>query len=204
IHEEIIAENIEKMIKAFKEDQDLKHPILVDKETLIVLDGMHRTWAFKHLGYKLIPVCFMNYKNSNIMVKSWFRTIIKRQETNKDVLTNIKDLGYTLQETSKDELQTRIDNNKCTIGIITLEKCYTVLGKTRSIKEIYEEIKQLEKNLESVGYKIGYETQDDAISKIEVSLRVLWILPYELPLSGHQYVVYKQCWIISQSLNRLG
>ncbi len=167
IHEEIIAENIEKMVKAFKEDQYAEHPILVDRETLVILDGMHRTWAFKHLGYKLIPVCFMNYKNSNIMVKSWFRTIIKRQETSKNVLTNIKDLGYTLQETSKDELQTRIDKNKCTICIITLKKCYAVLGKKRSIKEIYEDIKQLEKNLESVGYKIGYETQDDAISKIE-------------------------------------
>ena len=55
IHEEIIPESVEKLIKAFKEDTYAKHPILVDKETLVVLDGMHRTWAFKHLGYKLIP-----------------------------------------------------------------------------------------------------------------------------------------------------
>ncbi len=156
---------VEKLIKAFKEDHYAKHLILVDRETLIILDCMHRTWAFKHSGYKLIPVCFMNYKNSNIMVKSWFRTIIEGQETRKDVLIDLKELGYTLQETVEDELQTKIEKKEFTIGIVTSEKCYGVLGKTRSIKETYEYIKQLEKNLESVGYKIGYETRDDAINK---------------------------------------
>ncbi|RLI47884.1 hypothetical protein DRO61_07260, partial [Candidatus Bathyarchaeota archaeon] len=126
IHEEIITESAEKLIKTFKDDEYAKHPILVDKETLVVLDGTHRIWAFKHTGYKLIPVCFMDYKNPNIIVKSWFRTITKRQETSKNVIIDIKDLGYTLRETSKDELQTRIDKNKCTICIITLKKCYIV------------------------------------------------------------------------------
>jgi disulfide oxidoreductase YuzD len=167
IHEEIITESAEKLIKTFKDDEYAKHPILVDKETLVVLDGTHRIWAFKHAGYKLIPVCFMDYKNPNIIVKSWFRTITKRQETSKNVIIDIKDLGYTLRETSKDELQTRIDKNKCTICIITLKKCYIVFGTSRRIKETYEDIKQLEKNLESIGYKIGYETRDDAIRKVK-------------------------------------
>jgi hypothetical protein len=170
IHEEIITESVEKLIKTFKDDMYAKHPILVDRETLIVLDGTHRTWAFKHSGYKLIPVCFMNYKNPNIMVKSWFRTIIERKKTSKDVLADLKELGYTLQETGEDELQTKIDNKKFTIGIITSKKCYGVLGKTRSIKETYEYIKQFEKNLKSVGYKIGYETKDDALEKAKTGI----------------------------------
>jgi hypothetical protein len=144
IHEEIIDESVQKLIKAFKNDMYAKHPILVDKETLVVLDGMHRTWAFKHLGYKLIPVCLMNYKNPHITVKSWFRTIIDEQKTG---------------------LQRKIENQEYTIGIVTSKHFYGVVGKTRSIKETYEYIKQLEENLESVGYKIGYETRDDAISK---------------------------------------
>ena len=167
IHEEIITESVEKLIQSFKEDRYAKHPILVDKETLIVLDGTHRIWAFKHAGYKLIPVCLMNYKNPNIMVKSWFRTIIKRQETSKDLLVDLKELGYMLNETVKDELQIKIDKKEVSLGIITAGKYYEVLGKTRSIKEIYEDIKQLEKNLESINYKIGYETREDAISKVK-------------------------------------
>jgi len=167
IHEEIITESVQKLIQSFKEDRYAKHPILVDKETLIVLDGTHRTWTFKHSGYKLIPVCLMNYKNPNIMVKSWFRTIIKRQETSKYLLVDLKELGYILNETVKDELKTKIDKKEFSLGIITADKYYEVLGKTRNIKERYEDLKQLEKNLESIGYKIGYETRDDAIRKVK-------------------------------------
>jgi hypothetical protein len=165
IHEEIIDESVQKLIKAFKNDMYAKHPILVDKETLVVLDGMHRTWAFKYLGYKLIPVCLMNYKNPHITVKSWFRTIIDEQKTGKDILSDLEGLGYMLQETGEEDLQRKIENQEYTIGIVTSKHFYGVVGKTRSIKETYEYIKQLEENLESVGYKIGYETRDDAISK---------------------------------------
>jgi hypothetical protein len=165
IHEEIIDESVEKLIKAFNEDQYAKHPILVDKETLVILDGMHRTWAFKHLGFKLIPVCLMDYKNPNITVKSWFRTILNGNKTSKNIRVDLKELGYKLQETGEEELQKKIEKKFVLIGIVTSKKCYGVVGKTRSIKETYEYIKQLEENLESVGYKIGYETRDDAISK---------------------------------------
>ncbi|UCH37814.1 MAG: ParB N-terminal domain-containing protein [Candidatus Bathyarchaeota archaeon] len=165
IHEEIITESVEKLIKAFKKDRYAKHPILVDKETLVVLDGMHRTWAFKHLGYKLIPVCLMDYNNPNIMVKSWFRTIIAEQKTSRDLHSTLQELGYLLHETTEDELQRKIDNKQWTIGIVTAETCYGIVGKTKNTKETYEYIKHLETNLESVRYMIGYETREDAIRK---------------------------------------
>jgi hypothetical protein len=166
-HEEIIKESLEQLIKTLKGDLYAKHPILVDKETLLVLDGTHRTWAYKHLDYKLIPVCFMNYKNPHITLKSWFRTIIAEQELPKNLLQDLKGLDYDLQETGEEELQRKIDNKEYTIGIVTSNKYYGMVGKTRDIKETYEYLKLLETNLESVGYKIEYETQDDAISKVK-------------------------------------
>jgi hypothetical protein len=165
IHEEIIQESVEKLIKAFKEDQYAKHPILVDKATLVILDGMHRTWAFKHLGYKLIPVCLMEYNNPNIIVKSWFRTIQHEQKTWKDLLTDLKELGYIIQDVKEEELQSKIRNQEALIGIVTSENSYGVLGKPRNIKNTYEYIKQLEETLREIGYQIGYETREDALWK---------------------------------------
>ena len=107
----------------------------------------------------------MDYKNPNITVKSWFRTILDGNKTSKNILVDLKELGYKLQETGEEELQNKIEKKLVLIGIVTSKKCYGVLGKTRSIKETYEYIKQLEVDLESVGYKIGYETKDDALAK---------------------------------------
>ena len=57
IHEETIVEIVERLSDEIELDAHVKHPVIVDKETLVVLDGMHRVAALQHLGCKLIPVC---------------------------------------------------------------------------------------------------------------------------------------------------
>ena len=54
-----------------KSDKVLKKPIIVDKNTNVVLDGHHRLIALKELGCKKIPVIFVNYGSRKIKVFSW-------------------------------------------------------------------------------------------------------------------------------------
>lgn len=42
------------------QDGVLKYPIIVDKESKVILDGMHRWLALKKLGCKLIPVLLVD------------------------------------------------------------------------------------------------------------------------------------------------
>ena len=167
IHEEIIPEIVERLSDEIKRDAHVKHPVIVDKETLVVLDGMHRVAALQHLGCKLIPVCLVNYNNPNITVASWFRTIENKQKTDKNILKDLEKLGYSLQEIADNELERKIYGREIIVGIITSKKCYGIPGKIESIKETYEYIKQLEGSLRSLGYKIGYETESDAVNKVK-------------------------------------
>ena len=166
IHEEIIPEIVEWLSGEIKRDM-YKHPVIVDKETLVVLDGMHRVAALQHLGYKLIPVCLVNYNNPSITVGSWFRTIENGQKTGENVRKDLEESGYNLQEIADNELKRKMYDREIIIGIVTSRKCYGISGKIESIKGIYEYIKQLERNLRSVGYKIGYETESDAVNKVK-------------------------------------
>jgi len=166
IHEEIIPEIVDWLSFEIKWNT-YKHPVIVDKETLVVLDGMHRVAALQHLGYKLIPVCLVNYSNPSITVRSWFRTIENGQKTGENVRKDLEELGYNLQEIANNELKRRMHDREIIIGIVTSRKRYGIPGKIESIKEIYEYIKQLERNLRSVGYKIGYETESDAVKKVK-------------------------------------
>ena len=166
IHEEIIPEIVDWLSFEIKWNT-YKHPVIVDKETLVVLDGMHRVAALQHLGYKLIPVCLVNYSNPSITVRSWFRTIENGQKTGENVSKDLEELGYNLQEIANNELKRRMHDREIIIGIVTSRKRYGIPGKIESIKEIYEYIKQLERNLRSVGYKIGYETESDAVKKVK-------------------------------------
>jgi uridine kinase len=46
--------------KEILKDTMLKYPIIADKKTLVILDGMHRWLALKSLGYEQIPVILVD------------------------------------------------------------------------------------------------------------------------------------------------
>jgi len=167
IHEETIAEVVERLSDEIQRDAHVKHPVIVDKETLVVLDGMHRVAALQYLGCNLIPVCLVDYNNPNITVGSWFRVIENGQETGGNLREDLEESGYSLQEIADDEVDRKMCDAEIMLGIVTSRKCYGILGKTESVKETYEHIKQLEGNLRKFGYKIGYETESDAVNKVK-------------------------------------
>ena len=167
IHEETIAEIVERLSDEIERDAHVKHPVIVDKETLVVLDGMHRVAALQHLGYKLIPVCTVDYNNPNITVGSWFRVVGNDHEKGEDLREKVEELGYSLQEIADSELERKICDGEIMLGIVTSRKCYGILGKTESVKKTYEHVKRLEADLRKVGYNIGYETESDSMNKVK-------------------------------------
>jgi len=83
-HEKTHTKYLEKLQKQIFEDGVLKLPILVDKETMVVLDGHHRLNSLRKLGFSKIAVVFIDYISPEIVVSSWR----KGYEINKkDVLT---------------------------------------------------------------------------------------------------------------------
>ncbi len=203
IHEEIIPRIVEWLSIEIKRGI-IKHPVIVDKETLVVLDGMHRVAAFQHLGFKLIPVCLVNYTDPNIRVESWFRTIENGQKTGENVRKDLEKSGYNLQEVADKELRRKMHDREIITGLITSRKCYCIPGKIESAKEIYEFIEQLERSLRSIGYNIGYETESGAIGKVKsgkalaaiVAPRVTKKDVVTAALSGEVFVHKSTCHVV--------
>ncbi len=70
-HERLDLVHLKQLTKEIESDRILKFAIAVDKDTRIILDGHHRLGALRELGCKRIPVIFVNYRESQIKVKSW-------------------------------------------------------------------------------------------------------------------------------------
>jgi hypothetical protein len=203
VHEEIIPRIVERLSGEIKRGIH-KHPVIVDKETLVVLDGMHRVAALQHLGYELIPVCLVDYNNPSIRVECWFRTIKNGQKTGESVRRDLEKSGYNLQEIADNELKKKTYDREIIIGILTSRKCYYVPVKIENIKEIYEYIKRLERNLRSIGYNIGYETESDAVNKVKSGKALAVIIAPRITkrdvvtaaLSGEVFVHKSTCHVI--------
>jgi len=79
-HEQIIEENLKKLLTSLKVEKRLKEPIIVDEETKVILDGHHRAKAFSLLGLKEIPCRLVDYSSDEITVESHQNGDITKEE----------------------------------------------------------------------------------------------------------------------------
>jgi hypothetical protein len=72
-HEETVAEDLKRLVDALKANPVLRHPIIADRRTGIVLDGTHRLAAIKQLNCNFIPSALVDYDDPQITIERWFR-----------------------------------------------------------------------------------------------------------------------------------
>lgn len=79
-HEQIIEENLKKVLTSLKVEKRLKEPIIVDEETKVILDGHHRAKAFILFGLEEIPCRLVDYQSDEITVEPHQGGEIKKEE----------------------------------------------------------------------------------------------------------------------------
>lgn len=175
IHEEIIPEMLDKLIRKIGEDKVFKDPIIVDKKTLVVLDGMHRVAAAKALGLKYIPVCLVDYDDPAIGLYAWARGV--RNISLNDVLSLLKG-KYVIEEVGDPNEGLALLEERKIIALITDGKtCYGIVSEASDIKSMYDEVKKIERLVEGAGGEVSYYTENEAISKARSSEISAAIIP---------------------------
>jgi hypothetical protein len=164
LHEEVIPELLNRLTETIRNDGILKHPIIVDKKTLVVLDGMHRVAALENLSCKKIPVCLVNYENPTVTVGCWYRTITGTRKQG-DLAVQLRRVGTVKEVENLDE--TFIGVPPVVAAIKSSDKVFLVHSHFRSLKEAYTIIEQIENLLQEAEFKIGYETETDALRRLQ-------------------------------------
>ncbi len=94
-HEETLPHVADKLALEFKNWAHLQNPIIVE-ENHIVLDGNHRTFVFKRLGFRHIPVCKIDYHSEHVGLKYWFR-LLKGIRTLEELHTAVEEVGGCIE-----------------------------------------------------------------------------------------------------------
>lgn len=74
-HEMTIRSEIEWLMNDLNIRKELIWPILVDKNTNLILDGHHRVFALRELGYEKIPAHILDYDEDMIKLDTWYPVI---------------------------------------------------------------------------------------------------------------------------------
>lgn len=165
IHEEVIPELLEKLASTIKSDGVVKHPVIVDSNTLVVLDGMHRVAALERLGCRYLPVCFVDYRSPSVEVGCWYRVVLGDMSQDK-LKAILNSLELRLVAKSLREAMSALDRREALAAILTEKTCHLVKDTEKDIEEIYTWIKRLEEALMEEGLSVSYETEGDAEEKI--------------------------------------
>lgn len=70
-HERIDQKHLKEVYLGIKKSGFVRDPIIVDKNTKVILDGHHRYNALKMLGLSKVPAFLVDYNDESIKVKSW-------------------------------------------------------------------------------------------------------------------------------------
>lgn len=165
LHEEVIAKMLDKLADAIKADGVVRHPVIVDKHSYVVLDGMHRVSALENLGCKRIPVCLVDYANDSIKIGCWYRTINGLDAFNKTLQIAIV-MGLQHEETR--EIQKDMLGTPPYMAALT-DRQNKILLKTsfRDKKEAYDTLKKIEESAKQAGLTVEHETEFDALDKLQ-------------------------------------
>lgn len=164
IHEEIIPKLLEELVEEIKSDGVLKHPVVVGKKTLTVLDGMHRVAALEEIGCKFAPVCLVDYQDPNVRVDRWDR-FIQGVEIG-EVLEVCEARDLPPEPVPVARARELLSKREIIAALLAKSGCYSLGGAAGEIGTIYRQIKGLETLLREGGLAVGYGTERDVLSKV--------------------------------------
>ncbi len=164
IHEEIILEKMQELVEKIQYDGVWIHPIIVDRNSLVVLDGMHRVAAAKEIGYKYIPVCLVDYNNPKIQIGCWYRMF--KSLGLEEAEGAFREVGLTPIKKAFEEAQMFVEKREAVTAMFSSSWSIAALGKAQGIKERYDVIKRIENALQSKDHDMGYSTDNDALTRV--------------------------------------
>ena len=179
IHEETISTNLEKIKSILKRQGFQIDPIIVDKNSGVILDGMHRYEALRQMGFNYIAVAKVDYSSPNIVIKNWYRTfqLSKPLKIVLDKFVEIADsVGFEICESAEEKTKPA-GKTIFSIWIKGIERSYNaILDKELNIWEKYMLLKSFEESFSTAfNTKPNYRSEELAIkdfdsSKIDIVL----------------------------------
>lgn len=70
-HERAVEGRVRELLRDLEATLILRKPVVLDEETLTLLDGHHRLQALRRLGVELVPAALVRYSDPRIVVRRW-------------------------------------------------------------------------------------------------------------------------------------
>ena len=177
-HEETLEHLTKEISSRIKKDGFVIHPIVAEKDNLVIVDGMHRAAALKLLGTPLSPVYLVDYMSNSVVLNCWYR--VTQQPIPESTILGIAEaLGLQAEELLLDEALEAVERREYLVGFVTKNSNHVIVLRLQGASDIltiYRYVSKVDKNLRS--YDIAYMRESEALDKIRRGeIATCWIVP---------------------------
>jgi hypothetical protein len=157
-HEEVIPEKADELVLESRNWADLQNPIIVD-ENGMVLDGHHRVFVFRKLGFSHILVCRIDYFNPAVQLRYWFRRL-GRMGKEDSVRRLIEEMNGKMEQVADAEtLRSILTENRLQCGI-QQGHYFATVSFQRNVAEdavsAYHLVERIQERLIRIGKTVDY------------------------------------------------
>jgi hypothetical protein len=168
LHERVIPDFIRNLKASIVEDRVVKDPVVIDEETLVILDGMHRVVALRELGYAYVPCCLIDYRLPIVQLGAWYRVITGGASIAQIVkLTCSASNDLKLTESDSGNVDELVGEGEALGALRSSNSAWLITAKKElDCRGAYDLIYQIEEKLRSANLNISYQTELDARTQI--------------------------------------
>jgi hypothetical protein len=174
-HERIIPANVQRLASEVVKDGVQKDPIIIDKESAAVLDGMHRLAAFGTLDIENVVCCSVDYSSKTVSLKRWARVYsIPRGEA----LSRALGATGVSRRVTLAEAFDSLDQRKSGVAILTSDAAYLPYANG-SLEHAFAAVDEFDSLSERDGWKRQFVPEDDidiALQESRNSVVLVWRL----------------------------
>jgi len=156
-HEETIPSHVVRVTSEIRRDGIQKDPMIVDQDSLTVLDGMHRLAAFVSLGIENAVCCSVDYASRSVTLGRWARVYTANGGI---ALPEVqRNSGLTLRTTFAEAFDA-LEGRDVGLALLTAEAAYLPEGKL-DLSVAFETMAEFDRLAEEKGLERRFVPEDD-------------------------------------------
>lgn len=147
-HEATITAVVRRLAARLFKDRVQADPILVDRESHAVLDGMHRLAALKRVGAQRVLVCLLDYYDDSIMVFRWLRFLPFASDL---LMASLRTQLQLSPVASQDYAISQVDRFNSPLALLSPSETLLSRKPFVSLIHSYAEVRRFDRILSQVG-----------------------------------------------------
>jgi hypothetical protein len=174
-HEETIPRHVEQLAAEMTRDGVQRDPIIIDRESAAVLDGMHRLAAFQKLRIENAVCCSVDYSSSAVSLGRWARVYTLRDG---DSLNRVLEALGDVKRAPLAEAFSALDRRDIALAVLTPDAAF-VLGGEEELEDVAASTAAMDRIAEQNGWERTFVPEDEVDVPLQQARKFV-VLPRRL------------------------